>query len=149
CAKGLRVDPSHRLTPRSRAMTRPFRRFVPLVVLLLAGCISDDRTARDAKQLKKEEALTAEVAKRALLQMDRAEIYAAVLVPSPKDEPIEVLNADEIAVGIRECNLKEKTFSAETHYPNAPRHKHNKVRGVFQRAPDGKWVARVTKQSNG
>ena len=80
-------------------MTRPFRRFVPLVVLLLAGCIPVERTTRDAKQLKKEEALTAEVAKRALLQMDRGEIYAGILVPSPKDEPIEVLNADEIAVG--------------------------------------------------
>jgi hypothetical protein len=91
---------------------------------------------------------TAEVAKKALLEMDSGEIPPGVIVPRPKDEPIEFLNADEIAVGIWRCNLKEKTFEASAFFPQAIRHKRNDVSGVFERTPDGKWVAKVKESSS-
>ena|ERR1022692_793802 len=117
-----------------------------LGVLLLTGCVSEKR--QEAK-VDKDQVLTAETAKKALLEMDPTQIPPGVIVRLPKDEPIQVVNADEIAVGGWTCNLKEKTFHASFAFPEAFRHKHNQVSGVFERTPDGKWVAKVTDSSSG
>lgn len=98
---------------------------------------------------KKHAVLTSDIAKRALLEMDKRQIPPGVLVPEPKDEPIQVINADEISIGRYHCNLKERTFHASASYPNAERHKFNDVRGVFEWAADGKWLAKVTESSSG
>jgi acetyl esterase/lipase len=66
-----------------------------------------------AKHLKpkiQDARLTDEIAKRCLLVMDAKQIPPGVLVPAPKDEPIKVINADEITIGIWRCNLKNRTF---------------------------------------
>ena len=93
--------------------------------------------------------MTAEIAKKALLEMAPNQIPPGVIVRLPKDEPIEILNPDEIAVGGWTCNLKEKTFHASFSFPDAPRHKFNEVTGVFERTPAGKWVAKVTDSNSG
>jgi hypothetical protein len=114
-----------------------------LVLLVFTGCTNDP----------KEEVLTAEIAKRTLLEMDMAQIFPDTMVPEPKDEPIKFLDADTIAVGSWTCNLMKKTFSIQMHYPE-PRnrpvvfHAHNEVSGVFQRTWHGKWVAKVTFNSH-
>jgi len=93
--------------------------------------------------------LTAEAAKRALLEMDVGQIPPGVLVPHPKDEPIQQVNAGEIEFGLWRCKLNERTFHASALYPKAHRHKINEVSGVFEQGPDGKWVAKVTKATSG
>jgi hypothetical protein len=117
-------------------------------LLLAIGCVTE-RKEKDAKEDAKKQAFTAEIAKRVLLEMDSNQIPFGVWVPPPKDEPIEVLNSDEIAVGGWTCNLKEKTFHASFSMPDAVRHKRNEVSGVFERTPAGKWVAKVTNSKSG
>jgi len=107
----------------------------------LSGCVGE-RTEQSTKA-DKDQVLTAEIAKKALLEMDLEQIPPGVIVPEPKDEPIKLLGTDEIALGIWKCNLGKKTFEVTAKYPNAPRHKFNHVMGVFRRTPDGKWVAKV------
>jgi hypothetical protein len=114
-----------------------------LGLLLVSGC-SSKLEEQDAKVADKDELLTADIAKRTLLEMEPGQIGRSVMIPRPKDEPIEFRSADEIAIGIWNCNLKEKTFHAFAHYPKAKIHRINDVSGVFQRTPGGKWVAKVT-----
>jgi len=114
---------------------------------LSTGCVRE-RQEQDAK-VEKEHALTAEIAKRALLEMDPGQIPPGVIVPGPKNEPITFLNANEITVGEWNCNLKEKTFHVFQAFPEAIRHKQNEVSGVFERTPGGKWVAKVTDAKSG
>lgn len=114
-----------------------------LALLLSAGCV-DERKDQDAATHTIDQALTAQGAKKALLDLDLKQIPPGVLVPGPKDEPIQVLGPDEIAVGIWRCNLKTRTFQATAEYPNAPRHKYNHVQGVLERTSDGQWVGKVT-----
>jgi hypothetical protein len=130
-------------------MTRAFSQVGTIALLLLVAGCSSERKEQEGKVEDKDEALTAEAAKRALLEMDPKAIRAGVRVPRPKDEPIDVLGPDEIAVGIWHCNLREKTFHAETEYPNADRHRFNEVSGVFQLSQDGHWVAKVTETLSG
>jgi hypothetical protein len=127
---------------------------VVIGLLALTGCTDERRgqqeTPADKQPLSagemNDQRLTGELAKRALLEIDKEQIRAGLfhLIPLPKDEPIQVVGPDEIAIGIYHCNLKEKTFHAETFYPNADRHKHNRVSGVFEKKADGKWAAKVT-----
>jgi hypothetical protein len=119
-----------------------------LVLLVATGC-ARERNDQGAREDAKEQALTAEIAKKTLLEMAPSQIPPGVTVHLPKDEPIEVVGPDEIAVGGWTCNLKEKTFHASFAFPDAPRHKQNHVTGVFQRTPDGKWVAKVTQSQSG
>jgi hypothetical protein len=93
--------------------------------------------------------LTAGLAKAALFEMKAEAIPPGVLVPQPKHEPIQLISAEEIALGPWRCNLKRKSFVGSTFYPDAPRHKHNYVEGVFDRTPAGKWVARVISSGSG
>jgi hypothetical protein len=130
-------------------MSRTYPQFIAILFLLLfAGC-SDERKEPDAKTDDEGLVLTAEMAKRALLEMDPRQIPSGVMVPDPKDDPVQFISRDEIAVGAWECNLHEKTFQVDAHYPEAIRHQHNHVRGVFQRTPEGKWVAKVTSSTSG
>jgi hypothetical protein len=116
--------------------------------LPLSGC--ERKPAGTQPQADVEEkVLTGDIAKRALLEMDERQIPPGVLAPRPKDEPIQIINADEISIGGYYCNLKERTFHASAFYPKADRHKFNHVSGVFERAADGKWVAKVTNSSSG
>jgi hypothetical protein len=115
-----------------------------LGLVLTAGCSSERKTT-DATGDAREETLTAETAKACLLELDLGQIPSGVIVPGPKEEPIAVVNADEIAVGIWKCNLRQKTFDATAEYPNASRHRFNHVTGVFEHGTDGKWVAKITK----
>jgi hypothetical protein len=125
--------------------------------LLFSGCAEAQQEQEGQPVAKepqtnveqKDRILTEDIAKRALLAMDEQPIPPGVLVPKPKDEPIQRVNADEISIGNYHCNLKEKTFHASAFYPNADRHRFNEVSGVFERAADGKWVAKVTKSSSG
>jgi len=119
-----------------------------LGLLLVLGCGSE-RKEQDVKLDDMDQPLSADIAKKTLLEMDSGQIPAGVIVPPPKDEPITVLNADEIAVGIWNCNLKKKTFHASAFYPNAPLHKMNEVSGVFQQTPGGKWIAKLTQSQSG
>jgi hypothetical protein len=125
-----------------------------LVVLLVSGCDLEPKATESARQAArkpetapvkdKEEELTPEIAKKTLLELAMTQIPPGVMAHAPKDVPIKFLGADEIEVGDWRCNLKDKTFFAGFYYPDAPRHQVNEVRGVFQRAPGGKWVAKVT-----
>jgi hypothetical protein len=115
-----------------------------LGLALIAGCGSERRTA-DGKEPVKEEVFTAEMAKATLLELDLGQIPSGVIVPGPTDAKITVVNADEIAVGIWKCNLRQKTFDATAEYPNATRHRFNHVTGVFEQGANGKWVAKITK----
>lgn len=142
-------------------MCRYYSLFITIAFLpVLTGCLGERKEpeakvqdAQDAGQNTKvngkDQDLTTEIAKRTLLEMDFSQVYAGVMIPAPKDEPITVINADEIAIGGWKCNLKKKTFHAEAFFPEAPRHKINQVIGVFERTPNGKWVAKVTKSSSG
>ena len=93
--------------------------------------------------------LTGAVAKRALLEMAVRQIPSGVLVPAPKDEPIQVLDTDKISIGIYHCDLKERTFYADALFPNAPRHSYNQLHGIFERTAEGKWVAKITRSLSG
>lgn len=95
------------------------------------------------------EELTRDAAKRALLAMDYREIRPGVIMPMPRNEPIEMIDEDEFAMGIYQFNLKTKTFHASADYPKAMRHKFNHVIGVFERNADGKWVAKVREGISG
>ena len=116
----------------------------------VAGCVSE-RTEKDAKEhaQQQEQPLTGSDCQKMLLEMDASQIPPGVVAFPPKDEPIKVVNADKIEVGNWTCNLKEKTFHGSFAFPDAPRHKFNEVRGVFQRTPEGKWVAKVTDSKSG
>ena len=130
-------------------MTRTLLHFITiLVLLLLTGCDSN-RKQSDARRDATEDELTTEIAKRCLLEMEPGQIPPGVIIPPPKDEPIRIINADEMELGVWECNLKKKTFHASAHFPEAIHHKTNHVRGVFERTPDGKWVAKVTGSKSG
>jgi hypothetical protein len=126
------------------------------LLLALSGC-DGERLGQEGKpavhqaqvKVEKDAALTGEMANRALLEMDERQIPAGVLVPRPKDDPIKVINVDEISIGRYHCNLKERTFHASAFYPKALRHKFNEVHGRFERTADGKWVAKVTESSSG
>jgi hypothetical protein len=116
------------------------------LLLLCTGCLSDSKDS-DGKEADKDLSLSAEIAKKALLDMI-SKPYPGVLVDAPEDKPIVVLNENEVAIGIWECNLKAKTFGASKEYPRAPRHKYNWVEGVFERKPGGGWVAKVTSEKS-
>jgi hypothetical protein len=118
--------------------------------LVVAGCAGEQASV-DPKAVAeaKDEGLTAEAAKRALLEMGAKQIPPGVLVPPPKDEPVQAVGADEISIGLYHCNLKEKTFHASAFYPKADRHKFNNVSGVFEQTAVGGWVAKVTESSSG
>ena len=87
--------------------------------------------------------LSADAAKQALLGIAIASVPH--LIPGPRDEPIQQISADEIEIGCWKCNLREETFRAAAYFPEALRHRHNEVEGVFEQGPDGKWTARVTR----
>src|SRR5262245_25739844 len=88
--------------------------------LACCGCGGSPREAEVKSGVEDKEVLTADSAKRALLEMDARQIPPGVLVPAPKDEPIETVGPQEISVGGYHCRLKEKTFHAEAFYPMAP-----------------------------
>jgi hypothetical protein len=116
----------------------------------VAGCAREQAAVEpEAGVEAKNHALTGEGAKRALLDMGAGQIPPGVLVPPPKDEPVQAVGADEISIGRYYCNLRDKTFHASAFYPNADRHKINQVSGVFERNADGRWVAKVTNSSSG
>ena len=120
------------------------------VLFVFTGCIEEcQKKEAQAEVEVKNEALTADAAKQALLDMDVEQIPPGILVPPPKDEPITLLNPDEISIGRFDCNLKANTFHASAFYPNADRHKFNYVGGVFERNADGKWVAKIRSSSSG
>jgi hypothetical protein len=120
---------------------------LPIVV---AGCAREQVPEEpEAGVEAKNQALTGEAAKHALLEMGREQIPPGVLVPPPKDEPIQADGADEISIGRYQCNLRDKTFHASAFYPNADRHKINQISGVFERNADGRWIAKVTDSSSG
>jgi hypothetical protein len=135
--------------PKELTMAHVYSRLIEIfVLLLLTGC-ANGRKEQDTKEDVKDLTLTAEIAKKSFLEMDLKQIPAGVLVPAPRDEPIKVLNADEIAVGNWNCNLKEKTFHGSAFYRDAPRHRINEVAGVFQQDRGENWVAKVTHSSSG
>lgn len=98
---------------------------------------------------KRDSVLTADIAKRVLLEMDGRQIPAGVIVPLPADDAIKVVNVDEITVGPYHCNLKAKTFIVTAEYPDAPRHKFNELSGVFECDGEGVWRAKVTHNISG
>jgi len=121
------------------------------ISIVFLGCA---RVSQESKNRLDEKAdrnllLTADSAKQALLEMDPGQIRPGVLVPPPRDEPIQMANADEISIGIYHCNLKERTFDATAVYKGAARHAFNHVSGVFERNDDGKWIAKITASSSG
>lgn len=121
------------------------RRLLVIVICggLLAGC-DGERPQPSVTRTKQEQELTAEAAKRCLLEMEASQIPPGVIIPPPKDEPIRHITADEIALGVWECNLKKRTFYASAFYPEAIHHKINEISGVFEQSSDEKWVAKVT-----
>jgi len=126
---------------------------IPLVV---GGCaenrkgrdVPSDATETQVKIEVQDQLMTAEAAKQALLDMSENQIPSGVLVPKPKEAPIEFETLEQISIGIYECNLKTRTFHATATYPKAYRHQHNEVSGVFERREDGKWVAKVTQATS-
>jgi hypothetical protein len=116
--------------------------------MLFSGCV-DDRQEQDAKVDDKGQALTAELATKALLEMDWEQIPPGVIVPRPRAERIDFFDAGQFREGNWTCDLKKKTFAIHREYPNAERHKFNDVCGVFERTPGGKWVAKVTDTASG
>ena len=122
---------------------------VPVFGELTANACLKHRRSICVQPIEKERVLTSAIAKRALLEMDVKQIPPGVLVPWPKDEPIQIHDADEISIGIYHCNLKQQTFHAHAFYPNAPRHQFNHLKGIFERTAEGKWVAKVTESQSG
>jgi hypothetical protein len=120
------------------------------VLFVFTGCTGEcQKKEAQAEVEMKNEALTADAAKQALLDMGVEQIPPGVHVPLPKDEPITILNPDEITIGRYHCNLKAKKFHASAFNPKAERHQDNDVWGIFERNADGKWVAKVTESSSG
>jgi len=117
------------------------------LLFMLVGC-EGQRQEKDIGEVR-QPPHTADGAKEALLSMDLRQIGPGVLVPMPKNDPIEIDNADEISIGAYHCNLKERTFQVNAEYPNAHRHKFNRVSGVFELSAHGKWVAKVTEAVSG
>jgi hypothetical protein len=95
--------------------------------------------------------LTAEEARKSLIQLvERPDEGVAhsdfleKLLPRLNSDRIEQINAEEIAVGPWRCDLRKATWNVSLEFPNALRHQLNEWHGVFQRSPDGRWVARTT-----
>src|SRR5262249_27840929 len=65
---------------------------VCLGIGLCTGCVSE-RKKQDAKVDDEDQALTAEIAKKALLEMDTRQIPPGVIVPAPTEETIGFLEA--------------------------------------------------------
>jgi hypothetical protein len=139
-------------------MIRAVLALIPVAVsFVFAGCADKrqphqgkpDTKEAQAKVEAKKQTLTANAAKRALLDMDVGQIPPGVLVPPPEDEPIKIGEPDEISIGRYHCNLKEKTYHASARYPHADRHRFNDVNGVFELNADGKWVAKIAGASSG
>jgi hypothetical protein len=116
-----------------------------LLFLLLASCGCDEKTTEGKVEQSKEEELTPEQAKKALLSMDaKNKEFVGWLVRLPNENSIVCYDTEGITPGLWCCNLKRKSFQIVKDYPNAPRHNHNYVCGVFQKSDDGSWVATVT-----
>lgn len=118
-------------------------------ILFGAGCseeISAPPANNPAGVQLRQHALTAEMAKQALLEMDFAVTSRVEMPPSPPmDRPIKVIDADHISIGIYVCDLKNETFSASEFRPEAERHRSSYLTGRFVMRADGKWVALIEK----
>jgi hypothetical protein len=124
-----------------------------LSTILLPGCAGDaqDQNAqvRVPRINEQEIELSADTAKKALLEMDMRAIRPGVIVPAPTADTIDFFEAGEFRVGRWTCDLKKRTFYVYAEFPNAARHRFNEVSGIFERNADGKWVAKVTTTESG
>jgi hypothetical protein len=122
----------------------------------LSGCWNDEKAKvpqSETTPTHSEEKLTAEVAREALLVVDgggheKTGMGWEVLLREAKTAPIHVLNEETCEIGLWHCNLADRTFNGTVSYPNAHHHNLNQWHGIFERAPDGNWRAKVTGSSS-
>jgi hypothetical protein len=117
--------------------------------LMLASCEPEGNEAKKPEQAASQ-ALTAEEAQKALANMlARRDHNLGWLDRLSRDleKPIEDKGDGKIEIGRWECDLKEKTFRAEVHFPKAHYHRHNFYRGAFKWTRDG-WQAKVTDEES-
>jgi hypothetical protein len=101
--------------------------------LLLAGCAAEPE-------------LTAEEARKALIEMlerPGEDVGWLERLSADLEEPAEDKGEGKVEIGRWRCDLKEKTFRADVHFPKAHYHRHNFYRGEFRWTRNG-WRAEVT-----
>ena len=139
---------------------RSSRRFVLALLCLspgvLSGCWVDEHSKAAPSKMtetRAEEKLTPEAARIALLAVDGNghEINGMgweVLLREAKAGSIKAPDQRTCEIGLWRCNLMEKTFEGTVIFPKAHYHHFNEWHGVFERAPEGKWRAKVTGSSS-